>query len=160
MSCVLSLDQSSKVTGYAVFTDGKLNDYGKFSFDDVNLDTRLVKIRNEIKRLINLYSPDEVIFEDIQQQDNKSNNIQTFKILAEVYGVISELLQELEIPHSTILASSWKSILSIKGKSRTEQKRNAQQYVMNKYNIDVIQDIADSICIGEAFLQIEKSAWD
>nr|DAK07825.1 MAG TPA: hypothetical protein [Caudoviricetes sp.] len=38
-------------------------------------------------------------------------------------------MQELHIPHSTVLAASWKSTLSIKGRSRAEQKKNAQLYV-------------------------------
>ena len=44
------------------------------------------------------YNIDEVIFEDIQLQDNIGNNVATFKTLAEVMGVIIELLTELNIP--------------------------------------------------------------
>lgn len=131
---ILSLDQSSKVTGYAVFKDNKLDTFGKFAFDDPDIGQRLSKIRYQVYTLIQLHRPDYVVFEDIQQQNNVANNVQTFKVLAEVYGVISELLTELEIPHSTILASSWKSVLNIKGRSRQEQKQNAQNYILNKYN--------------------------
>lgn len=148
MSRILSLDQSSKVTGYAIFDNNNLIDYGKFSYDDSNIDVRLVKIRNKVESLINTYFPAEVIYEDIQQQNNVANNVQTFKILAEVYGVISELLEELHIPHSTVLSTTWKSSLGIKGKTRAEQKRNAQEYVTRTYNIKATQDESDAICIG------------
>lgn len=123
MSNLLSLDQSSKITGYAVFEDNKLKTFGKFAVEDNNIDTRLVKIRQKIKDLIEQYHIDEVVFEDIQQQNNISNNVQTFKILAEVYGVVSELLEQEKIPHSSILAVTWKSLLGIKGKTRPEQKK-------------------------------------
>lgn len=159
MSRLLALDQASKVTGWAIFEDGKLEKYGKISLDDPNIDTRLVQLRQNIWALIESENIDEVVFEDIQQQNNVANNVQTFKILAEVYGVISELLQELHIPHSTVLAASWKSTLSIKGRSRAEQKKNAQLYVEQNYSVHVIQDIADAICIGTHHIKQNQCAW-
>ena len=159
MSRLLALDQASKVTGWAIFEDDELKSYGKISLDDPNTDIRLVQLRQSIQTLVADYNIDEVIFEDIQQQNNVANNVQTFKVLAEVYGVVSELLQELQIPHSTVLAASWKSTLGIKGRTRAEQKKNAQLYVEQNYGIHVIQDIADAICIGTHHIQKSKCAW-
>lgn len=159
MSRLLALDQASKITGWAVFEDGELKSYGKISLDDPNIDYRLVQLRASIWDLIKDYNIDEVIFEDIQQQNNVANNVQTFKVLAEVYGVISELLQEIQIPHSTVLATSWKSTLGIKGKARAEQKKNAQLYVEQNYGVHVIQDIADAICIGTHHIKKNECAW-
>lgn len=159
MSRLLALDQASKVTGWAIFEDGELKSYGKISLDDPNTDIRLVQLRQDIQTLVADYNIDEVIFEDIQQQNNVANNVQTFKVLAEVYGVVSELLQELQIPHSTVLAASWKSTLGIKGRTRAEQKKNAQLYVEQNYGIHVIQDIADAVCIGTHHIKKNKCAW-
>lgn len=159
MSRLLAIDQASKVTGWAIFEDGELKSYGKISLDDPNTDTRLVQLRQDIQTLVADYNIDEVIFEDIQQQNNVANNVQTFKVLAEVYGVVSELLQELQIPHSTVLAASWKSTLGIKGRTRAEQKKNAQLYVEQNYGIHVIQDIADAVCIGTHHIKKNKCAW-
>lgn len=159
MSRLLALDQASKVTGWAIFEDDELKSYGKISLDDSNTDTRLVQLRQSIQTLIVDYNIDEVIFEDIQQQNNVANNVQTFKVLAEVYGVVSELLQENHIPHSTVLASSWKSTLGIKGRTRAEQKKNAQLYVEQNYGVHVIQDIADAICIGTHHIKQNQCAW-
>ena len=159
MSHLLALDQASKITGWAIFEDGELKSYGKISLDDPNTDIRLVQLRQGIQTLIADYNINEVIFEDIQQQNNVANNVQTFKVLAEVYGVVSELLQELQIPHSTVLAASWKSTLDIKGRTRAEQKKNAQLYVEQNYGVHVIQDIADAICIGTHHIKKNKCAW-
>lgn len=159
MSRLLALDQASKVTGWAIFEDGELKSYGKISLDDPNTDIRLVQLRQGIQTLVADYNIDEVIFEDIQQQNNVANNVQTFKVLAEVYGVVSELLQELQIPYSTVLAASWKSTLGIKGRTRAEQKKNAQLYVEQNYGIHVIQDIADAVCIGTHHIKKNKCAW-
>jgi hypothetical protein len=59
--------------------------------------------------------------EDIQLQEN----VQTFKALAEVFGVLYELFISKGLPVEAVLASSWKSTLGVKGKDRTAQKRNA-----------------------------------
>ena len=145
---LLALDQSSKISGYAIYDDEKLIDYGKFSFDDPDLGIRLRKIKNKIRQLITDNNIEQVVFEDIQMQEN----VETFKILAMVLGVIEELLTELGLPHETVLASSWKSTLKIKGKQRAEQKRNAQSWVINMYNIKPTQDECDAICIGKHYL--------
>lgn len=148
MSRLLALDQSSHITGYAVFENAKLVHYGKFSVDDDDVGERLVKIRNNVQGLIDKYVIDELVFEDIQMQANVQNNVDTFKKLAEVFGVIYELATELEIPNTAVLASSWKSTLKVRGKNRPEQKRNAQAVVEKVFEIKPTQDECDAICIG------------
>ena len=150
MSKILALDQSSRITGWAIFDNGKLVNYGKFNAEVVgaNIGDRLEFIRNKIRKLIEDNQIDEVIMEDIQMQGNVVNNVQTFKVLAEVFGVISELLVEMKIPQSAVLASSWKSALGIKGRARAEQKQNAQKWVIDTYSVKPTQDECDAICIG------------
>lgn len=151
---LLALDQASRTSGFAVFEDGKLIKYGKFTFGDSDFGIRLMKIRNKVKSLIDEFEIDKVVFEDIQLQDN----VDTFKKLAEVFGVIFELVTELDIPHEAILASSWKSTLKIKGAKRPEQKKNAQLWVVNNYNIKPTQDECDAICIGVHALKNKPAA--
>lgn len=150
MSKLLALDQSSRITGWAVFENGKLLARGKFDAENAgsNIADRLHYIRKKVTQLIEQFGINEVVLEDIQMQGNVVNNVQTFKILAEVFGVISELLVELNIPQSAVLASSWKSTLGIKGANRAAQKKNAQEYVLNTYSIKATQDECDAICIG------------
>jgi hypothetical protein len=59
-------------------------------------------------------------FEDIQLQTGLAGNVQTFKVLAEVYGVIHQLLDEKKIPYQVVPSVTWKSTLGIKGKNRQE----------------------------------------
>ena len=150
MSKLLALDQSSRITGWAIFENGKLLKYGKFNAESVGpgLGERLNYIRNTIKNIVVDNEIDEVIFEDIQMQGNVVNNVQTFKALAEVIGIISELLVELKIPQSAALASSWKSALGIRGRARAEQKRNARLWVEQTYAVKPTQDECDAVCIG------------
>lgn len=103
---LLALDQSSHISGYAVFEDDKLVDYGKFTVDYPDIGDRLYSIREHVRTLINKYNIDYVAFEDIQLQGNVTNNVATFKILAEVFGVIDELLVEMGMSHETVLAGT------------------------------------------------------
>lgn len=145
---LLALDQASRTSGYAIFEDGKLIDFGTFTFDDDDIGIRLHKIRNKVANLIADNDIEKVVFEDIQLQGNVANNVQTFKTLAEVFGVIYELVTSLNLPHEAILSSSWKSTLGIRGRTRPEQKKNAQLWVINTYNVKPSQDASDAICIG------------
>ena len=152
MSRLLALDQSSHISGWAIFDQEKLIKFGKIEVEDADLGLRLQKIRNQVFNLIQEYEINEVVLEDIQLQTNVQNNIQTFKILAEVFGVIYELVTELGLKNSAVLAGTWKSALGIKGRTRPEQKRNAQAYVLEHYNVKAIQDVCDAICIGTCAL--------
>ena len=158
MKRVLALDQASRTTGWAVFEDKDLVTFGKFTATEEDIGERLYEIRRHVEKLILDYSIDEVVFEDIQLQNNVLNNVQTFKVLAEVFGIIDELLTEKKIPHIAVLASSWKSTLSIKGKTRPEQKRNAQAYVEKTYGVKATQDESDAICIGSHYTKKNAQA--
>lgn len=153
---ILALDQASITSGYAVFSPkGELITYGKFTFNDTDVGDRLVKIRNKIIQLVQDNDIGEVIMEDIQLQQN----VQMFKVLAEVFGVVYETLEELNIPNSAVLASTWKSALGIKGKDRSAQKRNAQQYIINTYGVKPTQDECDAICIGKQYVENKPFDW-
>lgn len=118
---LLALDQASRTSGYAVFDDDdKLITFGTFTYEDEDIGIRLHKIREKVKSLIELYAVTQVVFEDIQLQGNVTNNVQTFKTLAEVFGVIYELVTDLGLEHDAVLSSTWKSTLGIKGRTRPE----------------------------------------
>lgn len=151
MSTMLALDQSSQTSGWAIFKDGELFNYGKFTVSDQNIGIRLHLIKTKIEELIDDYDVDELIYEDIYLDGQRVNNVQTFKVLAEVFGVVSELAVSRQLPHQAVLAGTWKSILGIKGKTRAEQKRNAQAFVESRIGKKPTQDEADAICIGLAY---------
>ena len=88
---------------------------------------------------------------------NQINNVSTYKILAEIFGITQELMVELKIPYQVVSSNTWKSKLDIKGKQRTEQKKNAQQWVLNTYDKKCTQDEADAVCIGASTLVANKN---
>lgn len=158
---ILALDQSSRCTGYAIFEDDTLIDSGTFTLTNPDMGIRLVKFRDKVNHLIENNNIDEVAFEDIQLQNNAAHNmgVTTYKALAEILGVLTELVQEKNIPYKIIPSVTWKSELNIKGKQRPEQKKNAQAYVANTYSKKVSQDESDAICIGACYLKQKNSVY-
>ena len=154
---LLALDQSSRITGWAIFKDNELKDYGKITLEDENIGIRLNKLRDKLTQLILDNDVDEVAFEDIYMDGQRVNNVSTFKVLAEVFGVCWELFTDMELPNTPVLAGTWKSTLGIRGKTRPEQKRNAQRYVIEHYNVAPTQDECDAICIGIHTLKTKKN---
>ena len=157
---VLALDQASRVSGWAVYDGKALIDYGKFSATQTDIGERLYYIRNQVLQLIDKFEIDEVVFEDIQLQDNRINNVQTFKALAEVFGVLHELFVEIKMPREAVLSTVWKSKVGIKGADRPAQKKNAQLWVKNTYNIQATQDECDAICIGYYYVNNRVETFD
>ena len=102
---LLALDQASRTSGYSVFINDKLETYGHIDLSVEDVGERLVLLRKEVTRLIHKYDINEIAFEDIQMQSSVGNNVQTFKVLAEVFGVILMLCTELKIDY-TIVSSN------------------------------------------------------
>ena len=156
----LALDQASRITGWAVFDDGELYNYGKFTATQTDVGDRLHFIRKEVLGLIDKFDIEEVVFEDIQLQNNVVNNVATFKALAEVFGVLHELFVDLKMPRTAVLSTVWKSSLGIKGKDRTAQKKAAQDWVVKTYNIKPTQDECDAIRIGAHYTKNKVETFD
>lgn len=148
---LLALDQASRTSGWAIFENQELIDSGTFTLKSDDIGERLVQYRQYLSELTDKYEIDEVAFEDIQMQ-GQVNNVQTFKILAEVFGVTQEYLAEQNYFYHIVSSNTWKSKLQIKGRTRPEQKKNAQIYVLEHYHKKVSQDESDAICIGASIV--------
>ena len=156
---LLALDQSSHVTGYAVFEDGKYLNSGIFSTKSADLiGDRLCAYRAKVTELIDIFDIDEVAFEDIQLQGG-AYGVTTYKVLAEVFGVTEQLLTELKIPYQIVNSNTWKSKIKIKGKDRPTQKKNCQDWVLKTYNKKVSQDESDAIAIGASLYIKERTSY-
>lgn len=153
---LLALDQASRTTGWAIFDDEELIDSGTFTLKSDDIGERLVDYKKHVEKLICDNDIEEVAFEDIQMQ-NQINNVQTFKVLAEIFGVTQEYLVEQGHSYHVVSSNTWKSQLNIKGKQRAEQKKNAQAYVLEHYNKKVSQDESDAICIGSCVVLQNKN---
>lgn len=153
----LSLDQALQTTGWAIFKDTKLLHHGKFTTPaNKPIDERLGWIWGTLNdfKFKTTEDIDYVFFEGIQNQ----GNAETFKKLAYCQAAILLWCYWSGLKYTILPPSHWRSILKsnydIKfGRSRTEQKKKAQELVKQIYNIDVNEDEADAICLGLAGIQ-------
>lgn len=157
---VLSFDQALNTSGYAVFEDGLLVNYDKFTTSDATVSEKLCEIRANAIELIDNVKPNIILIEEIQLQQipgsTQHGNVETFKKLAYVQATLMVVAQEKGIEYKVIPSSVWKSTLGIRGRARAEQKRNAQKFVLDTFGVRAIQDICDSICIGEHYMRETK----
>ena len=131
---------------------------------------RIVELRQWLERIIESVDGDiEVAIEDIQLQENepggkyksqKDLGVTTYKKLAHVQGAILSLLIEKNIKYHIIHSHTWKKGCGIKGYVREDQKRNAQQFVIDNYKIKPTQDEADAVCIGHYLLDKKEEGFD
>lgn len=153
MSTLLAFDQALNTTGYAIFKDGSLVSFNKFTTESYETHDKLKEIREKVLELISTYQPTEIAIEEIQLQQipgsSSHGNVETFKKLAYVQATILEIIAEKEIKFHIVPSSSWKSTCGVRGRARAEQKRNAQLYVLEEFGVKAIQDICDAICIGK-----------
>lgn len=155
MTITLALDQATRVTGYAIFHDDKLVKVDQFELTDLEIGTRLKKYKKKILQLIEDYNVNQVLFEEIQLQQN----VDTFKKLAMLYGTTMLLLEEKEIKYDIVSSNTWKSKCKIKKTVRETEKQAAQKFVENNYGIHVSQDKADAICLGYSYLKKPDYNW-
>jgi len=144
---ILAIDQA-KTTGYAVFDNGVLVDYGTISFGKKSdlYENILFSAKQKISGLIHETDADIVFIEDIQQQNQ---NVSTYKKLAMLMGVLICLFQENNIAYDIVPPTRWKSFCKIKGRKRQEQKDNTVKFVKELFSLsDITEDMADAISLG------------
>lgn len=151
---ILSLDQSTKITGYAIFENENLIQSGIIKVKDTNEIARLSEMKKKIIDLINSYKPNLIVIEDIQLQSEFG--VTTYKALAHLQGIILEYCFSNHINYKIISSAIWRAHCKIRGKNRQDKKKEMQQLIKNKYNINVSDDEADAIGIGLATIEINK----
>ena len=73
---MLALDQASRITGWAIFEDGELIEYGKIDLSkEDQIGQRLHALRGLVQGMIEELKIDKVILEDIYMKKQKINNV-------------------------------------------------------------------------------------
>ena len=145
---IISLDDATSITGYAIFDGDELITYGKITMNANNSIERIVGVRQWLISMIANWQPDIVSIEDIQLQQGKFENVKTFKVLAQLQGTLLSTLFEEKIESIVVPPATWRSTCGITARTRSDQKRQAQKKISEWYDINATQDEADAICIG------------
>ena len=150
---ILALDQATRTSGWSLFQGENLIDFGHWTFDQDDLAIRIYNLCEQISQVIDKYHPSLILIENIQMQQlgGRDSNISTFQKLAQVQGALMKLCVEKKIPYKLIYPTEWRkecNFLKGNDKHRDNQKKIAQEWVLNTFNKKCTQDEADAICIG------------
>lgn len=165
---ILALDLSTKSTGYAIFDNKQLINYDCLTASSKDPINRIKLIIKQLDNIL-LCNPDieKIILEEVHPTtEQNSKSIHTYKILMYLQAALTFLVHEQynNIPIIFIYPSEWRSRVGIHtGRSITREqlKQDSINFVKQKYNINVNDDIADAISLGYAiaFENKKESAW-
>lgn len=164
---ILGIDASTSATGYSIFDNGKLIDYGCIYCDNIDLYERIFYMTKEIKKILEQYNEiDQIAMEEVlpEKSGNRSNP-RVYKALMYLQASISFLIYK-EYPSISItflIPGHWRKICGIKTSSkikREELKKEDIQFVLDEFNLKVTDDEADAIGVAFAYIQEqEDNAW-
>ena len=163
---VCGIDASTRSTGFSIFKDKELIDYGVIKPEGEDWRECMTNQGPELIKILAKYHPDKIYMEDVPL---KKGNAKALVILGAVQGFIYGITASFEIPVEFLLPSEWRSPLGLydgtrEGTKRAELKHKSilkaneifglnLQWVSpsSKKNED---DISDAILI--AYSQIKK----
>lgn len=157
---ILGIDASTTSTGWAIFDDSKLVDYGCIKPKGEDWRERLIRQEEVLASIVEKYRPDIVSMEDVPLSSN-SNKI--LVILGAVQGFFYGIFAHYKIPVEFVIPSKWRSPLGLfsgdrKGTTRKEMKRKSVEKANELFGLNLKwvsmnsskndDDISDAILIG------------
>lgn len=148
---IVSLDQSTRCSGYSVFDNGEYIASGviDMSKSKLNTDERSFEMAKELWKIIKKYKPEHLILEDTQKQ----NNVKTVIVLARLQGMVIGYAEAHKVHTHILLPSQWRAALSFtQGPKvkREELKQQSLNYVKENFGLELIEDEAEAVAIGSA----------
>lgn len=144
---VIALDQATEKTGYAIFEDGNLLDYGIKQIEtSKETGERITELRHWLVSMMYQWDINYLGLENIHYQGNPQTLISLGRLLGALEATGADMLDGNVI---IVPPGTWRNYCKIKGNKRNQQKEGAQDFVKQKYKISVSQDAADAICLGE-----------
>lgn len=117
------------------------------------MDKRFYDMSYKIWNALSLTKPDIIYIEETVVL----TNAHTQRFLTRLQGVVYAWCMNNDCDFNTIRPTSWRSAIGIKqGKNvkRDELKEQSIKYVLDKYGLNVTDDEADAICIGDAVINL------
>lgn len=149
---IVSLDQSTRCSGYAVFDQGEYITSGVIDMNKskLNTDERSFEMAKELWKIIKKYKPEHLILEDTQQQNG---NVKTVITLARLAGMVVGYAEAHGVKTHIVLPSKWRAALEYNQGpkvKRQELKQQSINYVKEHFVLELSEDEAEAIAIGSA----------
>lgn len=149
---ILGLDMSTQKTGYAIFQDKQLIDYGCFellSSDEKDWRKRITYMANEIGGLMKQYKIDKIYIEDVPPI---INNSQTVKTLGALQGIILGVTSVFGVEVEFIPVETWKNKVHI---NLSHSKEYIQAKKVLKGNNKTLEKFKSKVKAYEKKMSIE-----
>lgn len=153
-TCILmGIDSSTKASGISVYTNGALTDMKLIRANESDSEARMKNMIEQIYGAIRYYKPDIIVIET----PTVTRNAKGARELTTVFGAIYGFAVDNNIFFMHYRPSEWRSKVRNAEESvprkRAEQKQWAIDKVKNEYDVDVSDDVAEAILIGEAYIK-------
>lgn len=156
MTKLLALDTSTTSTGYALYVDGKLKDYGSLDFDQKTAsDVRFEQMINAIYKKIDEVKPQIVVTE----LTSVTRNAKTQRNLTMVLGAVWGKCLLTDTYYHSFRASEWRKLVDSgkKPRKREELKKWSIDKVNSILKTEINNDnISDAVLIGMAYINLFK----
>lgn len=166
----LGLDMSSKKSGYSLFKDKKLFDYGVWEIpsDISDWRERIIWMSQQLNNFIKTHEVDQIFVEDVPLS---MANPQTLKILSALQGMIISICSVNNLKVEFIGVSQWRSSLGLftgkrKDTTREMMKQSSIEYANKTFGLNLVwksksskyneDDKADAICVAYSQLVEHK----
>lgn len=163
---LLSLDTSSTKTGWAIFKNGIYKESGVLDWSHVKeTEDRLLLMYIDIIQHIDKYEPDILVIEKDVVGSGKKQNMSTINTLVKLIGGVWAYCIQLNIDtpmnfqtgefnifYIEYTPSEWRKLVGITAHKRDECKAASIKIIKDTYNIDVDDNEADAINIGQAYI--------
>lgn len=143
----LALDQSSRITGYSIYDNDTLVDYGVFEATQSDEIARANQLKQWVISMCSLWNIDWVGIEGVQLQQNMG--VTTFQTLCRVQGILMNTCYDLKIHYQICPTNTWRAHCGVTGRYRADKKRSCQLLIKKWYDVSVTEDEADAIGIGK-----------
>ena len=156
-SCrLISIDSSTKSTGYSLFVNGKFHDQHTIDHSETkDGQKRLAEMMNDLNKMIDDQFPDIVVWET----PVVIRNPQTQRDLSMLAGAIMGKCIERNVFYYQFRPTEWRKLVSGKDeklpRKRDELKIWGRNKVKELFGIEVENDDeSDSILIGQAYINM------
>lgn len=151
---LISLDTSTKSTGYAIYLSGKFEKCDILDFKHIkNTEDRINEMILKIYEIIDKENPQIVVAE----MTVVPRNVQAQRNLTMILGAIRGKCLEKNIFSYLFRPSEWRKLVNDTNeklpRKRDELKAWSKRKVLEKYNItDINDDVSDAILVGQAYI--------
>ena len=154
---VCSIDSSTRKTGMALYMDGQLDSYQliDLSTSKESADERINIMGRNMLLLLSRWKP-EIVY--IEEPQGHGQNLKLVNMLCQIIGIVRGWCINNKAYFEIVSPSVWRKYLGMSqgGKKRAELKSESIRIVKETYDIDVNDDIADAINIGNAMINRYK----